>query len=91
MSVHRLLVTSDADRRMDVWAATGTYANWIEGRENGDRETWLVTCFDDHREAFLAAACAAGVTVERIDGAGEDESYELLAGEPGTGWARTVT
>jgi hypothetical protein len=86
VSVHRFLVTSDTARRMDVWATTGAYANWIEGRENGARETWLVTCFDEHREAFLAAARTAGVTVERIDGTGEAESYELLVGAPGTGW-----
>lgn len=86
MTVHRFLVTS-GHRRMDVWAATGSYANWIEGRENGGRETWLVTCYDEHREAFLTAARTFGATVERIDGGGEDETYELLVGTPGTGWA----
>ena len=86
-SVHRFLVTADLDQKMTMWAATATFANWIEGRENGDRETWMVTCFDDQAEQFLAAARAVGVTVQEIEGAGDGESYILLVGDPGTGWS----
>lgn len=86
MTVHSYLVTGSEDQKWDAWLPTASYANWIEGRENGDRETWLVTCFDDSRAAFLTAAKDAGVTVEEIEGAGDDESYKLLVGEPGTGW-----
>lgn len=87
MTVHRYLVTGDAAQRMEAWMPVAGYTNWIEGRENGaDRETWLVTGFAEHRVPFLAAAKAAGVTVEEIEGAGDDETYRLLVGEPGSGW-----
>ena len=87
MTVHRYLVTGDVAQRMDAWIPTASYANWIEGRERGEnRETWLVTCFSEHTEAFLTGAEAAGVTVEEIEGAGDDESYRLIFGEPGSGW-----
>lgn len=84
--VHRYLITAPIAERMDTWAATGMFANWIEGRGPEDRQTWLVTCFDHHAPSFLAAARNIGVTVEEIEGAGDDERYVLIAGEPGTGW-----
>lgn len=81
------LVTSSPGSRMDVWAVTAVYANWIEGRGPDERETWLVTCLGGSADYFLAAAaCRADVTVEELHGAGDDERYTLLAGEPGTGW-----
>ena len=88
MGVQRFLVTSTFDQRMDVWSATASYANWIEGRGNGDRETWLVTCFDENCDTFLASARAADATVERVAGGGDAEAYELLVGAPGTGWTQ---
>lgn len=88
--VHRYLVTATMEQRMDMWA-TGTFANWIETRERNGRETTIVTCFDEHAEHFLAVARAAGVTVEEVHGAGESETYELLIGEPGTGWVEAST
>jgi hypothetical protein len=78
------------DQRMTLWMATDAVANWLEGRENGDRQTWAVTCFDEHADAFLDVARQAGVTVQRIIGGGDDERYEMLVGEPGTGWTRPV-
>jgi hypothetical protein len=84
--VHRYLVTAPTDLRMDTWAATGMFTNWLEGRGPEDRQTWLVTCFDEHSHTLLDAARNIGVTVEEIHGAGDDERYELLVGEPGTGW-----
>jgi len=84
--VHRFLVTAAVGPKFNMWAATAYYANWIEGRENGGCETWLVTCFDEQASAFLMAASAVGVTVEEIEGAGDTESYLLRVGEPGTGW-----
>lgn len=87
MTVHRYLVTGDDARRMEAWMPTAGYANWIEGREKGGRETWLVTCYAEHAKAFLRATEAAGVTVEEIEGAGDTESYKLVVGEPGSGWA----
>lgn len=84
--VHRFLVTAPLGDRMDVWAATGTVANWIEGRGPAERETWLVTCMGEHAGFFLEVARKRDVTVEEIEGAGDDERYVLRAGEPGTGW-----
>lgn len=87
MSVRRFLVTAPVGDRMDVWAATSTYANWIEGRGPQERETWLATCPGQYAEHFIAAArCRPDLTVEEIQGAGDDERYELVAGQPGTGW-----
>jgi hypothetical protein len=87
VGVHRFLVTAEVGPRMDVWSITSQLAHWIEGRPNpGGGETWLVTCLDEHAGRFLKAAGAAGVTVEEIHGAGPGERYEMLVGEPGTGW-----
>ncbi len=84
--VHRYLVTATVDLKMDTWAVTGMFANWIEGRENGDRETWLVTVFDRDSSSFLDAARNIGVTVEEIEGADDTESYTMVVGELGSGW-----
>jgi hypothetical protein len=84
--VRRLLVTAPIGERMDMWAATAVFANWIEGRGPENRETWLVTCFGEHAPGFLDAARKIGVTVEQVEGAGDDERYVMLVGEPGTGW-----
>jgi hypothetical protein len=86
MSVHRFLVTAPIGERMDMWAVTAIFANWIEGRGPEDRETWLVTCFDEHAQGFLEAGRRSGVTVEEVEGAGDDERYVMRVGEPGTGW-----
>ena len=87
VTVHRYLVTGDDAQRVDAWTSTAMFANWIEGRENGDRETWIVTCFDENSASFLEAVKTAGATAEEIEGAGETETYKLLIGEPGSGWA----
>ncbi len=84
--VRRFLITAPTALRMDAWAATGMFANWLEGRGPEDRETWLVTCFGEHAHSFLDAARNIGVTVEEIEDAGDDERYVMLVGEPGTGW-----
>jgi len=87
--VCRYLVTAPVHLRLAMWAATAAFANWIEGRGPEDRETWLVTCFGQHADSFLEAARDTGVTVEQIEGAGDDERYVMLAGEPGSGWSRS--
>lgn len=86
MTVHRYLVTATGDLKMDLWMATAGHSNWIEGRENGERETWLVTVFNPESATFLAAAESTGATVEEIDGGDETETYRLVVGTPGTGW-----
>lgn len=85
MTVRRFLVTAPDERRREMWGATAPYANWIERRE----QTWLVTCFDENAEHFLNAARAVDATVEELYGAGSDERYALLVGEPGSGWGGT--
>ena len=88
MSVHAFLVTVDPGQKFALWAQSAIYANWIEGRENGSRETWQVMVFDEQAAGFLDAARAVdGVTVEEIEGAGAAERYLLRVGEPGSGWA----
>jgi hypothetical protein len=84
--VHRFLVTAPDDLKMNTWAATRMFSNWVEGRENGSRETWLVTVYAAHAESFLETARNIGVTVEEIKGGGESQSYVLRVGEPGSGW-----
>lgn len=87
MTVHSYLVTGDQDQKWDAWLPTAAFANWIEGRANGDdRETWLVTCMDEHAGFFISSARAAGATVQEIDGAGDSETYTLITGAPGSGW-----
>ncbi len=86
--VRRFLVTSSFEARMRMWEASGSYANWIEGRNNRHgTETWMVTVLNKHTSYFLDAARVCPVTLEEIIGAGDDENYELLFGDPGTGWA----
>lgn len=92
MAVRFLLVTAPSTRgRLTLWMATSLYANWIEGRPHPRREgieTWKVTVIDGaHATALLDVAGRLGATVEEIDGADEDETYRLLVGTPGSGWA----
>ncbi len=84
--MHCFLVTAPIGLRMDLWAAAATFTNWIEGRGPAVRETWLVMCPGEYGEGFLDIARTIGVTVERVEGAGDDERYVMLVGEPGTGW-----
>jgi hypothetical protein len=72
-------------------------AEYIEGE--GDM-TCHVMVPDDHAEAFLVIGRNLNdlprkdrvrtLTVERINGSGEDETYELLVGEPGSGWLQDL-
>jgi hypothetical protein len=92
VSVHKFLVTAPIGERMDTWAATAMFANWIQGWGPEDRQTWLVTCLDGHyANSFLDAARNIGVTVEEIEGAGDDERYVMLVGDPGSGWRGAAT
>jgi len=90
VSVHTFLVTAPEPARLDLWADTAPVTNWIEGRikdgATDGAETWLVTCFDVNAPDFLATARAIGVTVEEIEGGGDNETYILRVGKPGTGW-----
>ena len=84
--IRRFLITAPVKLRMDTWAATSMFANWIEGRGPEDRQTWLVTCYAAHAHTFLESAELIGVTVEEIEGAGDEEHYVMLVGESGSGW-----
>lgn len=87
--VHGFLVTAPENERINLWANTAVYANWLDGRENAaGTETWHVMVFDEHAADFLGIATdIQGLTVEEIEGAGDTETYILVAGVPGTGWA----
>lgn len=90
MALRRLLVTADDQTRLALWLPLATVANWIEGRPHPRRpgvETWSVTVFDPDTDLLLEAARRAGATVEEIDGADDDETYRLLVGTAGSGWA----
>lgn len=83
----RALVTGEQHDLIRISQRTSFYANWIEGRQKNGRETYLVTVFSNSRQDFLDTAKETGVTVEEIIDAGEDETYVLRVGAPGTGWA----
>jgi hypothetical protein len=69
----------------------------LAGRIEGDSDT---TCHvmvpDEFADGFLDLARRLNelpredrqraITVEKINGSGDSESYDLLVGEPGTGW-----
>lgn len=85
--VHAYLVTTAPGEHMDLWAATATVANWIESRYGRNGATWQVMVMDSDGPQFLDIARKLGdITVEEIEGAGDDERFVLLVGEPGTGW-----
>lgn len=88
MSVRYFLVTApDDEARIRMWINTTAYANWLEGRSNRHGgETWAVTVFGEHASHFMEVARAVPVTLEEIEGSGDDERYQLLVGDPGTGW-----
>jgi hypothetical protein len=85
--VHAYLVTTPPGEHMDLWAATATVANWIERRVGRNGATWQVMVIGDAGPQFLdIARKLGGITVEEIEGSGDDERFVLLVGEPGTGW-----
>lgn len=92
MTMHGMLVTvPDEEQHFPLWIVTAGYSNWLGDREGKNGWTWHVMVPGEHKDRFLAAARAVlevpvRIAVEEIDGAGEGETYRLLAGEPGTGW-----
>lgn len=85
--VSRLLVTAGSEEKLALWMRASLTANWIEGRPAGEgRETWLVTLFVGNEPWFLARCADVGATVQRVVGAGDDETYELLCGREDEGW-----
>lgn len=86
MAVLRYLVTVAEDTRFYLWWSTALYTNWLDVRFLLDgRQTWLVMVYEPVDE-FLAVARAVGATVELVHGGDDTETYELIVGEPGTGW-----
>jgi hypothetical protein len=88
--VHGLLVTGSFEKTLDWHMAVMLVANGHERRPNVDgMDTVHYTIFDDHLEGALDAAKKLELTVEEIyweEGA-EEESYRLLVGDIGRGWA----
>ena len=85
--VSRLLVTANPGEATILSVITGARANWIESRPCGDRVTCLVTVFAEDESDFLRMTSQQdGVTVQRVIGDGDDETYELLTGALDGGW-----
>lgn len=98
------LVTGRAPHLTEFMISTMHYANWRDSRpvtpgaEEGSDTTARVMVMDKDAEPFLGLARYVNglpredrvrtLTVERIIPAGDGESYELLIGDPGTGWDR---
>lgn len=90
-NIARVLLTTSEQGRLVAWAKTASIANWIEGRRNyHGSKTWIITVGASDFERFmeLVKGIDNAVTVERIHGAGDSETYEMLVGTPGEGWAR---
>lgn len=99
------LVTGRFPHLEEFIISTNHYANWVEVRptrpEMGDASdtTAQAMVMDKDAPEFVATARRLNelprldrvrtLTVEKITGAGDGESYDLLTGEPGTGWARS--
>lgn len=82
--VKRYLVTTpDPEARQDFHLRVGFVGNVIDQRS----DTVFYTVMGENAEGFLEAAREVGVTVEELHGGGESETYELLIGEAGSGWA----
>jgi hypothetical protein len=83
------LVTTRDGEHFPLWLISGAYSNWLDCRpcrNDPARTTWHVMVADEDEHFIAAAQGAPGTTIERIDGAGDGERYELVAGEQGTGW-----
>jgi hypothetical protein len=80
--VHGYLVTGTDEQRIDLQLATGQVTNWLELRG----QTAFIMAFDEHLDGFLKLATKCGVTVQRIEGAGDNETFRLLVGEEKSGW-----
>jgi hypothetical protein len=88
--VRGFLVTVNPQRRIDLWMKMAYYSNWLDARINArGTETWHVMVVGEAVDEFLAAARdEGGITIEEIIGAGDNETFELRVGEPGTGWRK---
>jgi hypothetical protein len=64
--IHRMLVTAPAQTKMCMWAATASFATWIQGWPTAGGETWLVTVPGRDVWSFCHAAAQLGVTVAEI-------------------------
>lgn len=87
-----LVTTDDEGKRLGFHFAVAAVANSFERREvegaDPPRATINYVVDDQHLTPFLAVAREVGVTVEEIE-PGDEETYTLLVGEPGTGWVRS--
>jgi hypothetical protein len=81
-SVHGYLVTGDEGPREGLWRTSCHVTNWLDLRG----QTAHVMVFDENLNQFLANAAQFGLTVQRIEGAGEDEHYQILVGDEADGW-----
>lgn len=76
------LVSGNEEQLTDFHLRVYMVLNGIDRR--GD--TCRYTCFSEDREGAMLAAEEAGVTMEEIVGAGEDEDYLMLVQGEHRGW-----
>ena len=74
MSVLRLLATADDREMIRFQLRTGRLANFLECRGH----TVIFTLMNEHFDDILEEAKTLGVTLQRVDGAGDKESYTTV-------------
>lgn len=88
-TIERVLVTGPPDAVTGYGLATGILVNWLERREHPtlpDTHTMIGTVVPGSLDSLTRTAARTGLTLQRIVGAGETETYETLTGAAGTGW-----
>ncbi len=82
MSVYRLLATATEENLQAFHMAVCLSMNGIDRR----LQTIRYTSFDVDMTSVRAAARRFGITLQRMFGAGTDETYELLTEGPLPAW-----
>lgn len=80
--VNGLLATGSEESLQRFWRGIFLTCNYIDRRG----QTIRVTCFDVHFGFAIESARACDVALQRIVGAGETETYELLHQGTSPGW-----
>ena len=70
----RLLATADDREMIRIRLRTGLLGNFLECRGH----TVIFTLMNEHFDDILEEAKTLGVTLQRVDGAGDKESYTTV-------------
>jgi hypothetical protein len=81
--VLRLLATANRGSMVQFQLRTGLLANFLETRGR----TTIFTLMSEHFGDILEEAKMHGVTLQKIDGAGDNESYTLVHQGELPGWS----